>query len=133
MSNPAEGYESYMVPTLFRPWAAKLVQLADPQPGERVLDVGCGTGVVARQAASHLGEKGSVTGIDISPDMLAIARAAATRENVAIEWHQGSAEHLPFPNSSFDLVLSQFALMFFADKAAALGEMRRVVSGEGRV
>ncbi|MGH7472108.1 MAG: class I SAM-dependent methyltransferase [Longimicrobiales bacterium] len=133
MTNPAEGYEGYMVPTLFGPWATNLIQAADPRPGERVLDVGCGTGIVARQVASRLGARGAVTGLDLSPNMLTVARAAAAREGVAIEWREGSAEQLPFPESSFDLVLCQFALMFFADKATALGEMRRVATGKGRV
>jgi ubiquinone/menaquinone biosynthesis C-methylase UbiE len=132
MSNPAEGYESFMVPTLFGPWAAKLIQIAEPQPGEHILDVGCGTGIVARQIASHLGPGGSITGIDLSPDMLAVAQSKAAREQSAIEWREGSAEHLPFSDSSFDVVLCQFALMFFADKSAALAEMRRVVTENGR-
>lgn len=134
MTNPAEGYEGYMVPTLFGPWATNLIQAADPRPGERVLDVGCGTGIVARQVASQLGAAGAITGLDLNPNMLAVARAAAAREGVAIiEWHEGSAEQLPFPESSFDLVLCQFALMLFANKAAALTEMRRVATKSGRV
>ncbi len=133
MSNPAEGYESFMVPTLFRPWAANLVEATRPANSERVLDVGCGTGVVARVVAARLGTGASITALDPSPNMLAVARAAAVREGVAIDWREGSAERLPFPDRSFDLVLCQFALMFFADKAAALGEMRRVVKESGRV
>lgn len=133
MSNPAEGYESFMVPTLFGPWAAKLIQAADPQPGERVLDVGCGTGIVARQVAERLGGPARVTGVDISPHMLAVARASAAREGAAIEWRQGSAEQLPFPDRSHDVVLCQFALMFCADRPGALSEMRRVVAADGRV
>ncbi|MGH7185996.1 MAG: class I SAM-dependent methyltransferase [Pseudomonadota bacterium] len=124
LTNPAEGYEGYMVPTLFGPWATNLIQAADPRPGGRVLDVGCGTGIVARQVALRLGTAGTVTGVDLSSNMLAVARATAPREGVAIEWREGSAEQLPFAESSFDLVLCQFALMFFADKAAALAEMR---------
>ena len=133
MTNPAEGYEGYMVPTLFGPWATNLIQAADPRPGERVLDMGCGTGIVARQVASRLGARGAVTGLDLNPNMLEVARAAAAREGVTIEWREGSAEQLPFPESSFDLVLCQFALMFFANKAAALAEIRRVTTGDGRV
>ena len=133
MTNPAEGYESYMVPTLFGPCAAKLVQAAAPKPGERVLDVGCGTGIVAREVASSLGATGAVTGVDLSSNMLAVARAAAAREGLTIEWREGNAEQLPFHDNAFDLVLCQFALMFVADKAAALSEMRRVVTGNGRV
>lgn len=133
MDNPAEGYESYMVPTLFGPWATILIQAADPGPGERILDVGCGTGIVARQVASWPGVNGAITGLDLSSNMLAVARATATREGAAIEWREGSAEQLPFPEGSFEIVLCQFALMFFADKAAALAEIRRVVTAGGRV
>jgi len=133
MANPAQGYESYMVPTLFGPRARILVQAADVKPGERVLDVGCGTGIVAREIASRLGATPAVSGVDLSPNMLAVATAAATRMGLTIEWREGNAEQLPFHDAAFDLVLCQFALMFVADKAAALSEMRRVVTGNGRV
>ena len=132
MSNPAEGYEGYMVPTLFGPWATKLVEAANPQPGERVLDVGCGTGVVTRHATRVGARDASFTGIDISPQMLEVARAAAAREGVTADWREGKAEALPFRDGAFDLVLCQFALMFFTDRAAALGEMRRVLAPNGR-
>jgi SAM-dependent methyltransferase len=95
--------------------------------------VGCGTGIVARQAASRVEATGKVTGLDVSPNMLAVARATATRERLTIEWREGNAERLPFPDSSFDLVLCQFALMFVTNKAVALAEMRRVVAEDGRV
>lgn len=131
--NPAETYESYMVPALFAPWAAYLLQSAMPEAGQRVLDVACGTGIVARRAASRLGSGGRASGLDVSPNMLAVARAAAEREGLSIEWREGRAEALPFPDGSMDLVLCQFALMFFADRPAALAEMRRVVGDRGRV
>lgn len=133
MSNPAEGYESYMVPALFGPCAANLIQVANPTPGERVLDVGCGTGIVARRVASRLAGSATVTGFDLNLNMLAVAKAAAEREGLQIEWREGNAEQLPFPDSSFDLVLCQFALMFVGNKATALAEMRRVVRENGRV
>ena len=133
MANPAEGYESYMVPTLFAPCARILIQAANPKPGERVLDVGCGTGIVAREVASRLGATGAVTAVDLSANMLAVARAAASREGLTIEWREGNAEQLRFHDGAFDLVLCQFALMFVADKAAALAELRRVVTPSGRV
>lgn len=133
MSNPAEGYESYMVPVLFRPWAERLVQAASPRADERVLDVGCGTGIVARVVAERLGGSAEIAGVDLSPDMLAVARATAARGGAAIEWHRSPAERLPFADGGFDLVLCQFALMFFADRAAALAEMRRVLTTRGRV
>ena len=133
MANPAEGYESYMVPTLFGPCARILIRAADPKPGERVLDVGCGTGIVAREIAPRLGATAAVTAVDLSANMLAVARAAAARERLTIEWREGNAEKLPFCDGAFDLVLCQFALMFVGDKAAALSEMRRVIPGSGRV
>src|SRR5262245_17058193 len=108
-ANPAEGYESYMVPVLFAPWAANLIQAADPRPGESVLDVGCGTGIVARQIVSRLRGRAAVTGIDLNPNMLAVARAAGAREEVAVKWREGRAEALPFPDATFDLTLCQFA------------------------
>jgi ubiquinone/menaquinone biosynthesis C-methylase UbiE len=133
MPNPAEGYESYMVPTLFGPCATNLIEAADPRPGEHILDLGCGTGIVARQIASRVGTSGKVIGIDVSPNMLAVAKMAADREELTIEWREGNAEQLPFPASSFDLVVCQFALMFVINKAVALAEMRRVVTEDGRV
>ena len=95
--------------------------------------MGCGTGIIAREVASRPGATGAVTGIDPSAKMLSVARAAAAREGLTIEWREGNAEQLPFHDAAFDLILSQFALMFVADKAAALSEMRRVVTGNGRV
>lgn len=133
MSNPAEGYESYMVPALFGPWASNLVHSADPKTGERVLDLACGTGIVARRAAARLGPNAAITGIDLSPHMLAVARARAEREDVTIDWREGRAEQLPLPNDTFDLVLCQFALMFFADRRAALSEVHRVLKRGGRL
>jgi ubiquinone/menaquinone biosynthesis C-methylase UbiE len=132
-SNPAETYESYMVPTLFAPWASQLIESANPRAGERVLDVATGTGIVARRVAPRVGPNGRVVALDINPGMLAVAHAAAEREGVAIEWRQGRAEELPFQEGSFDLALCQFALMFFADRPAALAEMYRVLAPGGRL
>src|ERR1051326_4410492 len=88
-----------MVPTLFGPCA---IQEADPKPGERVLDVGCGTGIVAREVASRLGATATVTAVDLSANMLAVARAAAAGEGLTIEWREGNAEQLPFPDNALD-------------------------------
>ena len=90
-------------------------------------------GVVAREVTLRLGATGAVTGIDLSANMLAVARAAAVQEGLTIEWREGKAEQLPFDDGAFDLVPCQFALIFIADKAAALSEMRRVGAGSGRV
>ncbi|MGD9764370.1 MAG: class I SAM-dependent methyltransferase [Candidatus Binatia bacterium] len=133
MSNPAETYESFMVPVLFAPAAAQLVQLAAPQKGERVLDVACGTGVVARLVAARAKSPGKVVGLDLNPNMLVVARATAEREGRAIEWYEGRAESLPFDDASFDLVLCQHALQFMRERAGALAEMRRVLTSGGRL
>jgi ubiquinone/menaquinone biosynthesis C-methylase UbiE len=133
MSYLAESYEQFMVPSLFARWATYLVQLANPQLGERVLDVACGTGIVARNIAPRVGLQGIVIGLDANPDMIDMARTAAEKEQIAIEWYTSSAEQLPFPDEHFDLILCQFGLMFFTDKHAALREMYRVLKKGGRV
>lgn len=133
MSNPAETYERFMVPVLFAPWASRLVQSANSQAGERILDVACGTGVVARRVAAHLGSTATVAGLDLNPDMLAVARTMAESEGHAIEWHEGRAESMPFQTASFDVLLCQQALQFFADRQAAVAEMYRVLADGGRV
>ena len=77
MSYPAELYEDLMVPGLFAPWADHLIQMADPQPGEHVLDVACGTGIVARRVAPCVGSRGRVIGLDRDPDKISVARPAS--------------------------------------------------------
>jgi ubiquinone/menaquinone biosynthesis C-methylase UbiE len=102
------------------------------RPGERVLDVACGTGVVTRLAAARVGPSGTVAGLDVNPAMLAVARSATTPD-ASIEWHEANAESIPLPDDSFDVVLCQLGLQFVPDKAAALREMRRVLVAGGRV
>jgi ubiquinone/menaquinone biosynthesis C-methylase UbiE len=94
-----------------------------------VLDVACGTGILARAALQQVGPDGKVIGLDPNPDMLLVAR----RKNDAIEWRDGKAEALPFADASFDAVVSQFGFMFFEDRAAALREMMRVLYPGGRL
>ena len=132
-SNPAQIYEDYFVPAQFRPWTEDLLARANPHAGERVLDVACGTGIVARMVAQGVNGLGRVVGLDPSPAMLGVARSAAEGEGLAIEWFEGSAESLPFPDASFDLVLVQQGLQYFGDKAAAVGELYRVLAPGGRV
>jgi SAM-dependent methyltransferase len=131
-NTPAETYEQYLVPAFFAPLAAQVIDIAQPQLGERVLDVACGTGVLARRVAPLVGGNGQVVGLDLSPDMLAVARVMAEREGLAIDWHAGRAEALPFADASFDLVLCQHGLQFFPDKPAAVAEFRRVLRDSGR-
>jgi ubiquinone/menaquinone biosynthesis C-methylase UbiE len=128
-ASAAEIYEAFFVPALFSQWTDRTLEIAGVVPGDDVLDVGCGTGVLTRAAARRLGGAGTCTGVDINPDMLAVAR----RADEAILWQEAPAEALPFDDDSFDRVLSQFALMFLPDRAAALAEMGRVVRPTGTV
>src|SRR5215471_371474 len=105
-----ENYERYLVPTIFSPWAAHLVDFAAPQLGERVLDVACGTGIVARLVAGRVGPEGRVIGLDSSPAMLAVARSLSPISGAAVEWSEGSALAIPFPDATFNLVLCQQGL-----------------------
>jgi ubiquinone/menaquinone biosynthesis C-methylase UbiE len=125
----ATAYEALFVPTIFREWAPRLIAAAGIRSGERVLDVACGTGVLAREAAATVGASGLVAGLDPNPGMLAVASRLAPR----IEWRQGSAEELPYDDDSFDAVVSQFGLMFFSGRARALREMLRVLAPDGRM
>ncbi len=125
----AAAYESMMVPALFGPWAAPVAEAAGIRPGERVLDVACGTGVLAREVSNRVGPTGRVAGLDRNPGMLEVARRIAP----AVEWHQGSAESLPFPDAAFDAVVCQFGLMLFDDPRRALREALRVLAPGGRL
>jgi SAM-dependent methyltransferase len=129
----AEMYEHYFVPAIFGPWARALLKHAAPQPGERVLDLACGTGIVARQVAPVVGTAGSVVGLDLRPGMLVVARTRPAPAGAVISWQEGEANALPFADGSFDLVLCQQGLQFFPDRLAALREVRRVLRPGGRV
>jgi SAM-dependent methyltransferase len=125
----ATAYEDLFVPALFQQWAPLLVSAADVHPGNRVLDVACGTGVLARAAAAQVGSSGLIVGLDITPGMLEVARRLAP----AIAWQQGTADALAFADQSFDAVVSQFGLMFFPDREKSLREMLRVLVTGGRL
>jgi ubiquinone/menaquinone biosynthesis C-methylase UbiE len=131
-----EVYERELVPAVFRVWAPILVELAQLRPSERVLDVACGTGVVARIAAKRVGPSGTVVGIDLNPGMLSVARSVESpdsRSGGQLQWQEASADKLPFPDGSFNVVYCQLGLQFFADRPSALREMRRVLGTEGRL
>jgi len=122
-------YEDKFVPALFAPWAARTIAAAGIEEGDRVLDIACGTGVVTRAAAAITGAGRPPAGLDLSPGMLAVAHALDAR----IDWRLGDAGQLPFADASFDRVVCQFGLMFFADRVQALAEMRRVLCPVGRL
>jgi len=130
LKNTATNYEKLMVPALFESWAERILDEAAVKPGDRILDVACGTGIVARTAIKRTGSNGtSVTGLDPNPGMLAVAESNTSGP----EWKEGVAEELPFGDDSFNVVVSQFGLMFFQDRTAALREMYRVLAPGGRL
>ena len=128
-----EAYEELFVPVIFSPWAERLINRAKIHEGNHVLDIACGTGIVARLAAPLVGETGSVVGIDTDEGMLAVATKIAAEEQLPIEWQEADASDLSFSAEQFDIVLGQQGLPFFDDPTAALEEMRRVIVQDGRV
>jgi ubiquinone/menaquinone biosynthesis C-methylase UbiE len=125
----AEVYEEFFVPALFGQWAAPMLDAAGVAAGDAVLDVGCGTGVVARAAARRVGPTGEVVGLDRNDGMLAVA----ARSLEPVTWRQGVAERLPFDDGRFDRVLCQFSVMYFDDQRQGLREMARVLRPGGTV
>lgn len=122
-------YERVLVPAVFSPWVEPMIEAVQIGPGDSVLDVACGTGVVARRALDTVGPAGSVTGLDFTPAMLEVARLVEP----AIDWKVGDALDLPFADETFDAVLCQAGMMFFPDRVQAVREMRRVLRPGGRI
>jgi ubiquinone/menaquinone biosynthesis C-methylase UbiE len=129
----AARFERSLVGPVTSLWARDLIDRVGLQPGERVLDVACGTGVVARLASSVVGANGRVAALDVNRGMLAVGRSLPSPDGAPIEWHEGSADALPFGNGEFEVVLCQLGLQFFPNRLAALREMRRVLVAGGRV
>ena len=126
------NYERLFVPVIPRPFGSELIRLAALEPGERVLDVACGTGILTRLALDRVGGSGSVAGLDVNPAMLAVARSLVPAE-APVRWYESGAESMPLPDESFDVVLCQLGLQFIPDREAALKEMRRVLAPNGRL
>jgi ubiquinone/menaquinone biosynthesis C-methylase UbiE len=125
-----EMYEHWLVGPLFRPWAEITLDEVKLSQGDRVLDIACGTGIVARVARERLGDAAKIVGVDLSPDMLAVARTAAP----SVDWREGNATALPLDeNERFDVVVCQQGLQFFPDRPAAAAQMRRALSKQGRL
>jgi ubiquinone/menaquinone biosynthesis C-methylase UbiE len=119
---------------MLEPWVPALLKAVRLQSGERVLDIACGTGFVARQAAECVGAAGTVTGVDINVGMLAMAKAAtANNAALVIDWREADVSALPFPDGSFDVALCQQGLQFFPDRLGALQEIRRILVPGGRI
>jgi SAM-dependent methyltransferase len=126
----AEGYERH-VGIFMRPLVAAVVAAAPPHDGEAVLDVACGTGLVAREVG-RLGNVATITGLDLNPAMLSVARRTAAAEGRTVAWTRGSAQALPLPDACVDVVYCQQGMQFFPDPAAAAAEAHRVLRPGGR-
>jgi len=129
--NAPENYERYFVPTIGAPLARTLVDRAELEAGQRVLDVACGTGVVARLAKEQVGTTGSVSGLDVNAGMLSVARSV-TPEELRIDWYETSAESSPLPDDRFDVILCQMGLQFIPKKLGALKEIQRMLKPGGK-
>jgi len=126
----AGNYERYLVPRIFAPWAEDLVEAAALRAGERVLDIACGTGIVARIAARRLGNRGSIVGLDTSAPMLATARVAATAEGAAVEWREGDALDQPFTDGAFEAPAVPTGITVFPRQASRVaGDAPRAETG----
>ncbi|HSM59813.1 MAG TPA: methyltransferase domain-containing protein [Longimicrobiales bacterium] len=125
----ARAYEALHVPALFQEWVEPVLEAARVQRGQAVLDVACGTGVLARGARERVGPSGSVIGVDPDPGMLGVA----SEIDASIDWRRGVAEALPLEDGSVDAVVSQFGMMFFRDREGAAAEMLRVLRPGGRM
>ncbi|KUJ85631.1 hypothetical protein AVO45_01165 [Ruegeria marisrubri] len=129
----AQTYEAQNVPAMFEPLAEQTLAAVSLPPAARVLDVACGTGIVARKLAERLDAASRIVGVDVNPAMIEVARSLSDVNGRKIEFVTASAEAMPFGDGEFDLVFCQQGLQFFPDRSAALGEIRRVMSAGGKL
>ncbi|MBZ0293670.1 MAG: class I SAM-dependent methyltransferase [Anaerolineae bacterium] len=131
----AEIYESVFVPAMMEEWSIRAMDYANLQLEERVLDIACGTGTLTRRLPKSVGPNGQVVGLDISSEMLAVARKISLppSDTTAIEWHEGNASAIPFHDASFDVVFCLFGFMYFTDQVAVLKDISRVLKPNGRL
>ena len=133
-TSAAESYEKYIVPAFMLPLVGGVIDCAAPRPGEKVLDVACGTGLVARLVAPLVAPGGTVSNLDFDAAMIAVGRRLVECPNsVGMTWHCASALSMPFDDGTFDLVLCLNGLQFLPDHVAALVEMRRVMKPGARL
>lgn len=131
--NAPDLYECFAVGRHLRPIAERFLDQVPIDPGDRVLDVACGTGIVARLVAARAKPPRRVTGLDLNAGMLSTAQRLGVEEGLSIDWKLGNATDLPFAAAEFELVLCQQGLQFIPDKLRALQEMRRVLSPKGMI
>ncbi len=129
----AQSYEEQQVPSLLRPLAELTLRHVVVNEGDQVIDVACGTGIMGRLVAEKLGKAGSVVGVDLNPGMIEVAKQHTPATDASVEWQQGDATELPFPDASFDAAFCQQGLQYFPDKVAALKELRRVTTPGGSI
>lgn len=129
----AEQYEDVLVRSILGPFARLIVDRSELQVGQRVLDVGCGTGAATRYAAEKVGTTGRVAGLDVNPGMIDVAKSLPPVSGVPIVWIEKSAYELPFADGEFDVVLSAQVLQFLTDRPLAMSQMHRVLAPGGRV
>jgi len=126
----ADIYERYLLPGMrFDTWAVDLLRAVSFQPGEQLLDVACGTGIVARTAAQQSGTGRNLIGLDLNSGMLAMAQT----QEPSVTWREGNAMELPFDSHTFDVVVCQQGLQFMPDRLQVLREIYRVLVPGGRV
>jgi SAM-dependent methyltransferase len=131
--NAAEVYEAQKVPAIFGPLAVATLDTITLDPDDVILDVACGTGIVARTARRRLGPGPRIVGVDLNEGMIATARGLADEDSRSCEWHVADVTRLPFADATFSVAICQQGIQFFPDEVAALGEIRRVLRSKGQI